>query len=340
MRALFVGMGSIGQRHLRNYKDLVGPDVEIFALRKTNHNLIIENGLAQHCESLAEHYGYESVATLEDGLALKPDVVFITNPSSMHLDVALAAARAGCNLFIEKPLSHNLEGLEELQSVVDSNNSVVSVGYQTRYHPCYKDVESILLNEDYGSLISAGFEWGTYLPDHHPYEDYREGYAANNSLGGGVTLGLIHEIDLLYSFFGVPKTISAIGGHLSSLDMKVDDTVSVLMGFDRNKKLVPVNMFLSYAQTYETRTFRMQFNEGLLLCDLVKNSVVVYGLYGSVLHEKEYGHVDRNKMYKVELSNFIEAVRRQDTSENSLKTGVDTLSIALKIRGKIDEFCD
>ena len=122
--------------------------------------------------------------------------------------------------------------------------------------------------------------------------------------------------------------------------MKVDDTVSVLMGFDRDKKLVPVNMFLSYAQKYETRSFRMQFNEGLLLCDLVKNSVVVYGSNGSVLYEKEYGHVDRNKMYRSELKNFIEAVKKQDTSVNSLKTGVDTLSIALKIRGKIDEVCD
>jgi len=337
MKALFVGLGSIGQRHLRNFKDILGPKAEAFVFRKTKHNLVIEDGKAFQCSSLKDYYGYVEIFDLEEGLALKPDMVFVTNPSSMHTEIALASAKAQTHLFIEKPLSNDNEGIKELQALAKNNNLVVHVGYQTRFHPCYQDVISAITEDRYGKLISASFEWGTYLPEHHPYEDYRLGYAANNSLGGGVTLGLIHEIDLIYSFFGIPKTISAIGGKLSSLDMAADDTVTALMGFEAGDSLIPVSLFLSYAQKYETRSFRMQFEDVLLVCDLIRNSVFAYGLKGQIIFQKEYGYVDRNQMFKKELLQFINAVKRNDTSINSLQAGVDTLSIALQIREIINE---
>ena len=287
MKALFIGLGSIGQRHLRNFRDIVGSQAEVIVCRKTNHSLVIADGHAFKCDSLRDYYGYLDVSSLEEGLALNPDIVFVTNPSSKHIEVALISANAKANIFIEKPLSHTVDGVAELQALVNKNKLSVHVGYQTRYHHCYKDVRSVLDEAWYGNLMSASFEWGTYLPDHHPYEGYRDGYAAKSSLGGGVTLGLIHEVDLIYSFFGIPKTMSAIGGKLSSLDMTADDTVSVLMGFELNDRLVPVNLFLSYAQKYETRSFRMQFEDAVLICDLVENSINIYGSKGKVLLRKE-----------------------------------------------------
>ncbi|WP_443642503.1 Gfo/Idh/MocA family oxidoreductase [Candidatus Njordibacter sp. Uisw_039] len=338
MRALFVGMGSVGQRHLKNLKNLIGPAAELFALRSTNHNLIIENGIAHQCDSLADYWGYEQVATLEKGLALKPDIVFVTNPSSMHIDVALAAAKAGCNLFIEKPLSHNFDGVDELKSILESNDLSAVVGYQTRFHPCFTFVKSILAEASFGSLISAGFEWGTFLPDHHPYEDYRLGYAANNDLGGGVTLGLIHEIDLIYSFLGIPKSVAAIGGSLSSLDMSAEDTVSVLMGFEQNHKLVPVSLHLSYAQVHEVRGFRMQFNEALLVCNLMSNTVLIYGKNGKILDERRWGEVDQNELFKSQMFEFISLAMSKEGSSVSLQNGIDTLAIALRIKESFNGF--
>ena len=117
MKALFVGLGSIGQRHLRNFKDILGPEAEAFVCRKTKHNLVIEDGTAFKCPSLKEHYGYTEIFNLEEGLALKPDMVFVTNPSSKHIDVALASAKAQTNIFMEKPLSHNTDGIQELQAL-------------------------------------------------------------------------------------------------------------------------------------------------------------------------------------------------------------------------------
>jgi predicted dehydrogenase len=338
LKALFIGLGSVGQRHLRNFKEIVGEGSEIIAYRNTSHNLIIQDGVASQCDSLKEYYNFKQVNSIEEGFAQAPDIVFITNPSSKHMDIALSAARAECNLFIEKPLSHNLDGVDELKSIVESNNLTAVVGYQTKFHPCFSFVKSILVEGRFGSLVSAGFEWGTFLPDHHSYEDYRLGYAANDDLGGGVTLGLIHEIDLIYRFMGIPKTVSAIGGNLSSLEMSAEDTVSVLMGFEQNHKLIPVSLLLSYAQVHEVRGFRMQFDQALLVCDLISNSVVIYGRDGNVLITRDWGAVDRNELFKSQLSEFISAMGSKKGSEVSLQNGIDTLAIASRIKESFNGF--
>jgi len=119
MKALFIGLGSIGQRHLSNFKKIVGDQHEILVYRETDRNVLIKNGVGTSCVSLQHKYKFNQVHSLDDGLKEKPDVVFITNPSSKHLDVALKAAQHGCNLFIEKPLSHNLLGVDLLAQTVN-----------------------------------------------------------------------------------------------------------------------------------------------------------------------------------------------------------------------------
>ncbi len=58
-----------------------------------------------------------------------------------------------------------------------------------------------------------------------PYEDYRTSYAARADLGGGVVLTQIHDYDLAWWLFGAPRTVTATGGHLSDLEIDVEDTV-------------------------------------------------------------------------------------------------------------------
>ena len=115
MKILFVGLGGIGQRHLRNLRQLRGDSVEVSAwrTRREMHTLTdrleIEPGV-----DVEERYGVRCVSDLEKALGEKPDVVFVCNPTALHVDVALAAARAGCDIFIEKPVSDRLEQTEDL----------------------------------------------------------------------------------------------------------------------------------------------------------------------------------------------------------------------------------
>ena len=162
-------------------------------------------------------------ADLTQALASRPDVVFITNPSSLHVPVALEAARQGCHLFIEKPLSHSLAQVSELVALCDEQQLVTCVAYQLRYHPGFVRLRELLRAGALGELLSVRAEVGEYLPGFHPYEDYRRMYASKSALGGGVTLSQIHEIDYLCALFGAPRRVFSMGGHVSSLEIDVDD---------------------------------------------------------------------------------------------------------------------
>ena len=136
MKVLFCGLGSIGQRHVRNLRELMGQDVEILAYRSRGQSPVLNADMrVQRNATVERTYGIRSFANLDDALSEGPDAVFVTNPNTLHLQVALAAARAGCHLFIEKPLSHSLEGVDELIEIVESKKLVAFVGYQFRFHP-------------------------------------------------------------------------------------------------------------------------------------------------------------------------------------------------------------
>ncbi len=336
MKAFFIGLGSIGQRHLNNFKEITDSKSEVLVYRTTNHNLIIKDGIAKACDSLQRYYDFKQVDSIEEGLKESPEVAFITNPSAKHMDVAIELAKGGCNLFIEKPLSNSLDRLDVLQQVVISNKLIATVGYQTRFHPIYKFVQQILSEKNYGKAVSASFEWGTYLPSHHPYEDYSLGYAARKDLGGGVVLGLSPEIDLITSFWGQPQTVYALGGKFSSLDMNAEDTVSVLMGFKQRENIFPVTLFLSYAQKRETRNFKIQFEDVLLKCDLLAQTAKLFGNNSELIEDRNFSDLKRNDLFIEEIKSFLAEVENKEGANGSLQKDIETLQLALRIKGQID----
>ena len=99
-------------------------------------------------------------------------------------------------------MADSLDCVDGLRRLVAERNLTVMIGYQTRFHPCYQLTRNIVSTSEHGRVISAAFEWGTHLPSHHPYEDYREGYAARRDRRGGVLPGLLHEPDLIQSCCG------------------------------------------------------------------------------------------------------------------------------------------
>ena len=324
-------MGSAGQRHLRNLKQLASSDLELFALRTSGHNIVITDGNAEACGSLEAHYGFRSFARLDEALAVSPDIVFVTNPSSKHMEVALAAAEAGCDLFIEKPLSHSTEGSKRLRKLVDQKRLVVMVGFQTRFHPLYSETKAVLKSARYGDVLSAHFQWGTFLPDHHPYEDYRAGYAARRDLGGGVLFGLIHELDLICSFWGLPEETHSIFGNSRELRIDAEDTVLALMKFRDRGRTFPVSLGLSYAQANEERCFKVQFERATLYCDLAHQTLQLAGRGGHEM-EKDFPNHSRNDLFAAEMREFLESVAERRPPSPGLEDGISSLTLAEMIK--------
>ena len=183
MKFLICGIGSIGLRHLKNLKLLGEKDIIVYSTGKS-----VMEGVKEELKDI------EVFNSFEEALAQKPNVCMITNPTSMHTDLAIKAANANCNLYIEKPLSHSLKDLKTLQEIVNKKELITLVTYQFRYHPHLNKLKEIfdLKDNKYGKPLYVTTEWSEYLPDWHPWENYKEGYSARKDLGGGVLLTQIH----------------------------------------------------------------------------------------------------------------------------------------------------
>ena len=142
MKILMIGLGSIGQRHLRNIKRVLGDEAEIIAYRVRGLQRTFSDTMQiRENVSLEEEFHITSFSTLEEALAKKPEVAFITNPTNLHIACATACAKAGCHLFLEKPISDDMTGMDELKDAIRESNVKVFVGYQNRFHPGIRAVK-------------------------------------------------------------------------------------------------------------------------------------------------------------------------------------------------------
>ncbi len=111
MKFLIAGLGSIGRRHFRNLIALGEKDIVLLRTRKAT---LPDDELA----------GYPVETDLAEALKKhKPDAVVVANPTSLHLDVAIPAAEAGCHILLEKPVSHSLDRLDLLEKAAAKSGS-------------------------------------------------------------------------------------------------------------------------------------------------------------------------------------------------------------------------
>lgn len=331
-----VGLGSIGQRHMRNLRILLGEEVQFSAFRVINRNhLLTDNLEVVQGKQLEHEFNLRVYHDLNQALSKKPDVVFVTNPTSKHIEVAIAAANAGCDLFIEKPLSHSLENVQQLQDIVTKKNIICYVGFQNRYHPSLQTVYQLINERSIGNIIGVNAEIGEYLPDWHKYEDYRAMYAAKNDLGGGVILTQIHELDYLYWFFGLPHRVFAMGGKLSNLEIDVEDVSSTLLEFCIHGRFVPVHLYTDYVQKPTSRSLKIIGDNGKIIVDLANYSIVHYSGAGEVINETYFQEFHRNDMFMNEIQSFLSSVRDRTVPYITLQDGINSLKIALAIKQSI-----
>lgn len=330
MKILMVGLGGIGQRHLRNLRALLGGEVAILAYRVRGLSRVITPTLQADDEGDVEQkYNVRVFTELDAALAEKPDIAFICNPSSMHVPVALACVRAGCDLFIEKPLSNNLTGLAELQAWVEKQGRIVMVGYQLRFHPCFVRMQEIVRSGVLGNLLAVRAAVGEYLPGWHRYEDYRQGYAARAELGGGVILSQIHEFDYLYALFGRAKRLYSIGGHWSSLETDVEDVASTLMECEVSGRPLPVHLQQDYLQRPPQRQCEVVGDAGKAVMDFAALSVTVYGSEGAVTDRFTCEGLDRNQLFFQQTAHFLACVKTRTKPVVDLREGMWSLQVAL-----------
>ena len=332
MKALFVGLGSIGQRHLRNLIKL-RPDIELLAVRSSRSAPVLSNtNQIINDVSLQSQYGVQEFDSLDEALNHNPDIVFVTNPTSMHIDVAKQAINSGAFVFMEKPISHNYDGVEELIRIEKSfGKNKILVGYQFRFNPALKLVKKTLEDGVIGNIVGAQMVNGEFLPEWHPYEDYRLSYAARKDLGGGAIVTQIHDFDYSTWLFGPPENIFSVGGQLSDLEVDVEDSVHVLMQCSG----IPIAIQLDYLQWPPRRVISITADKGSIQCNLITMEVVINNRINDSVEKYDFPDFDRNNLFLDEMKNFLAFFEGNEEPFASLRDGAASLRIALAAKSSM-----
>jgi predicted dehydrogenase len=292
MRALIVGLGSIGRRHLTNLKS-VRPDIDVIGWRHVSTHEIVE-GVNQ------------VVYRLEEALESQPDFALITCPAAQHIEVGLALAQHGIHLFIEKPLSDDLVGVEQLLTMCRQRNLALMIGYNFRFYRPLQMMAAAIADGYIGRILSLRTEVGQYLPDWRRGTDYRQGVSARRELGGGAVLELSHELDYTRWFGGEVSRVSAQLTQVSDLEIDVEDVAEINLVF-ANGALG--NVHVDMIQRSPTRSCRVIGTDGTVAWDGISNRVQLYTAEAASWSELHPALVlDRNQMYKDELSHFLKCV--------------------------------
>ncbi len=313
MKFLIAGLGSIGRRHLRN---LVALGQEDILLYRTHRSTLPEDELA----------AYPVETDLAAALAHHPDAVIVANPTALHMEVALPAARAGCHLLLEKPIADRVDAQVELLRQTAVENQVrILVGFQFRFHPVLGKIKALLDSGNLGRVLSFRVHWGEYLPDWHPWEDYRQGYAARKELGGGVVNTLCHPLDYVRWLMGEVSSLSAHTGQVSGLELDVEDVAEIVLSLSNG---AIGSIHLDYFQRLPQHSLTIYLEQGQIQWNNTSGAVQVYHVSSQPWEEiTPPAGFERNDLFLEEMRHFLSLMRGETQSRCSLEDGIHILNL-------------
>lgn len=222
MRIAVLGYGSIARRYLdllreTDFAELFAEPLDVALMRGGRSPL---NG---------EHRWVRQVYDMSEILRFAPQVAIIASPATEHIRQGLALAEAGADLLIEKPLSVDLAGVDELIAACGRQGRVLMIGYNLAYLNALDDFIKGVHAGEYGRVLAVHASVGQYLPDWRPHIDYRRSVSAARALGGGVIAELSHEIEYVDRLIGGTAEIVCCSGQSGLLEMDAEDRADLMM---------------------------------------------------------------------------------------------------------------
>ena len=291
MKALVIGCGSIGRRHISNLLKL---GVEVYAYDKDLP--LLERTLKEFniktSDFRSEH--------------IRMDAWVLAMPPNYHYSFMKECLEHGYHCFVEKPISDKLEGLEKLVDDYEKAKLTLMVGYQLRLNERIRELRDIVKSNEYGKLLSVQANYGYYLPYWHKYEDYHKLYTGHKNEGGGACLDASHEIDYVSWIVGSPvNDLKSMASKISNLDIDVEDTVDIILKFEND---IQANIHLDIINKQYTRK-----------CDFIFEDKTLHWEWRD---ENEYYY----EMYK-----FVECIETGKKPPCDGKSAIETLILCLKI---------
>lgn len=315
-RLLVVGLGSIGKRHARIVRELV-PGVQIVALLHREGQEINEPNV-DYC-----------VTSLDEALRFRPQAAVIANPSSFHLGAALPLAEESVHLLVEKPISNSTQGVNELIELCQAHGITLMTAYNMRFLPSLQRFRELLEEQRIGRVLSVRAEVGQYLPSWRPDSDYRQNVSAKAVLGGGVLLELSHEIDYLRWLFGEVKWVNAIQLKQSDLEIDVEDTAHLMLGFAPHAQAKPVvaTLDLDFVRHDTARSCTVIGETGSLRWNALAGTVELFEQRSTAWQLLFTHQPQRDESYLAEWRHFLACIASGQAPQISGQDGLAVLQV-------------
>jgi len=315
MKILILGYGSIGQRHIENLQNMSNNHlIEVFDKDQSKlENLKMKNIV---------------IATEESVDSTTYDCVIICTPPNTHVNLAIRALKANSNVFIEKPLSNNLEKFDELIKIKNEKDLLVFVGYSFRFNKGLNYIKNLISTKEFGKSLHASAYFGQYLPDWRPNQDFKESYTLKKEMGGGIILDSSHELDYLIWIFGKPESIQANFVLTDILPSNSEAICDVILKFPEN---ILSTIHMDFVRRKYKRTLEILTESAVLEWSLEENIVKIFE---SKLNSSKIISLNEsiNDMYIEELNHVIDCITDHKNSEIiSLENGISSMNLSFQI---------
>ena len=314
IKILIVGAGSIGKRHIRNLKKIGILSSNLLAVDKRKDRL----------DEVKKLDIKKCFFSLKSALRESFDAAVICSPTSMHINQCILLAKQKKHLLIEKPLSHNLKDLNKLEKILKKNKLTSMIAYIFRFHPGVILAKKILNEKKIGKSLYFRGEFSEFLPDWHPYENYRKFYMAKKKQGGGSILDQCHIMDLSHFLMGNFKNVLCLNTKKSPLQIQADDISEMIINnSDGSVSSIHTDIFGRKHSKY----FEIKGTKGNLKWDFYKNTLEIYNSKNK--SNKTYRfRKDFNLSYLDEIKHFITCViKRKFKTKIPYDIGVSTMKL-------------
>jgi len=313
MKILVIGCGSIGERHIKNLKSLSAGTIIAYDINQ------------DQLQGIKEKYSLDVFNDLDAALDQNPDVVIVCTPPVFHMPMAIKAVNHGAHVFIEKPISHTIKDVDDFLNAAKKKKRMVFVGYNLRFQKGIRLMKQLLEEGVIGKTLAIRAEFGQYLPDWRPSQDYTKNYTAHESMGGGIILDGSHEIDYVRWFSGEIKEVSCFADTLSTLNVDVEDTAEILM---KTENGIMAEIHLDFIQRVYSRTCKIIGTGGTLIWDYPEKVVKLYSA-GTKQWKVFPIQSDSNEMYLEEMKHFLDCVNGKSNLLIDGYTGKKVLEVVL-----------
>jgi predicted dehydrogenase len=301
MRVLIVGLGSMGKRRVRNLLALTAGEVVAFDSREDRR------------QEAKTKYGIAVYKDFASAMAVGPDALVISTGPDLHMQYAHLALEANKPFFTEASVTD--DGMADLIKKLSRKKLVGVPSCTMRFYPGPKKIKELIDGGRIGRVLAFTYHSGQYLPDWHPWEDYRKFYVARKETGACREIVPFELVWLVWAFGGIER-LSCLMGKVGDLEVDIDDLYQILFRFQGG---AIGHLMVDVLARPDVRHMRVVGTEGIIEW-LAKENVIRaskmpdYSWENFPLNQgtMEQQYVNPEEPYIEEMNRFLRAVRGEE----------------------------